>query len=170
MLLMNVKSGINRSLSYPKAKEGAVEAEAENTFDKKIQQGLDVLRKQVSDTQEPIVTLVPSTVLTEAGFSHTDADRVYSALKRLELVTVMKHGRGVKPPTFLIDMHTTVEQRRIEQVVSHQKHRPVVGNQARLAYLDTQIATTRAHLQRLERERAKLQAVIENNPKTLQTT
>lgn len=125
------------------------------TFDEIVEYALVRLR-ELADT-EGLASFQPTRVLVEAGLSHTDAERSYSRLKRLGLITILRHGRGKIIPQLQIDMQTSVATRLIERQMSHQLRRNLTDVEAHKAYLSQQIDRKRAELAHLERQLAQLE-------------
>jgi hypothetical protein len=137
---------------------------APSAFDAVMQQALDVLRDYVKHNKEyrqngSVSVSVPQ-ILKDCGYSADDAQRVYSGLKRLGLVTVLKNGHAYVPPTITVDKDTSVALRRMEKLVSRKGRRKLTGNAAELAYIETQIADAELALVRLQRDRATVLAKI----------
>lgn len=128
--------------------------------DKVLQEALNILREHLSSLPNyqanmPIQISV-SAVLVSNNYSYSDAQRLYSGMKRLGLVVVIKTGQAYRMPTIVVDMTTTVEQRRLERNVSRKSHMRLTGIDAQIAHVKFEIAKAEANLKQLRNKEARL--------------
>ncbi len=133
-----------------------------------MQKALDILRDYANthgeaEGESRITSIQPAKVLTRHGMSHTDAERAYTALKRVDLVIVLKRGRGSIQPIVKIDMQTSVVERRLQRVSSHHRGHMVTTDQALLDYYTCQESELQTRLMMVQKEKAKIQARMSDN-------
>lgn len=128
--------------------------------DEALQGALNTLREYLRSlpdhTPGDSIMISVSEVLVNHGFTHSEAQRWYSAMKRLDFITVIKTGKAYKIPTIKVDMSTSVEQRRNQRRDSRKKHQQQIGLDAEIALVDAEIEATKARLAKLESDKERL--------------